>query len=81
MYNILGYVVGASGLRCSNKERKMKIPKFKKPISLRLTPSMAEQVEKLAESNGLAVVSQIRMLLAKGLLDGKRTPIKKLKGK
>lgn len=53
--------------------------KFKQPISLRLTPTMADQVEKLALQNGLAVVSQIRMLLMKALLDGRRLPNKRLK--
>ena len=45
----------------------LKSPKLRPPISLRLTPKLEAEIERLATENGLAVTSQIRMVLTRGL--------------
>lgn len=54
-------------------------PALEKPINLRLPRDLKRDIEKLARENGLAIVSQIRMLLTKGLSDGKRPLNKRFK--
>lgn len=51
------------------------------PLSLRLTPVLKYEIEKLAKENGLAVTSQIRMLLTRGLAIGKRPSKQRIKAK
>ncbi len=58
-----------------------KTRKLNPPLSLRLTPAMEEEVEKLATANGLNVTSQLRMLLIRGLRGGSPKSHKPVKTK